>query len=134
MKPIKITWKSTYCGYIVNDFKGGTEYRVRFEDIPDYIKKEWMEYADGVCSDDEINNPMVEIQAILMPNGDIRNIEVKYFFDDYEYFELTPDDKEEALTQFVDFIKANDYNLPDAYNAEEDSLMGDGEWELCFSR
>ena len=127
MKPIKITWKSTYAGYVIDSYKGGTEYRVLFRDVPYYIEKEWREFADGICPDGE--EPGLEIQLVLMPNGDMHNIEVKYYFDDYEYFELKPDDEEKALEEFKKFVKENDNGLPDAYNPKTDELVGELEWE-----
>ena len=127
MKPIKITWKSTYPAYEVDDYKDGIEYRVLFKEIPDYLKEEWLKYADGICLDDE--KPGLEIQGVLMPNGNIYDIEIKYYFDDYEYFELTPEDEDKALDQFIEFIRENDNGLPDAYNPDTDELMGDVEWE-----
>ena len=128
MKPIEITWKSTYAAHVIDGYKDGVEYRVLFRGIPDYLKEEWLKYADGICPDSE--KPGLEIQGILMPNGDICNIEIKYYFDNYKYFELTPEDEDKALDQFIEFIRKNDNNLLDAYNAETDELMGDLEWEL----
>lgn len=128
MKSLEITWKSTLCSYEEEEYKGGTEYRVLFEDVPEYIKEQWIEFAEGICSDEEMNNPKLEMQAVLMPNGDICNMEIKYYFDDYEYFDLDEDDEEEMCKLFTQFIRENDNNLPDAYNPETDELLGDVDW------
>lgn len=128
MKPVRITWKSTYCR-VVDDYKRGTEYRVLFEDIPEYVKEEWLEFADGIVLDSEMENPKLEMQAVLMPNGDMYNIEIKYYFDDYEEFQLEPDDEELMCELFTEFVKANGKKLPDAYNKKTDELLGDLDWE-----
>ena len=87
MKPVEITWKSTSCREY--GYKGATEYRVLFEDIPDYIKDEWLEYAKGIgFNDEEIKNPRLEMELKLYENGDVEFNEFKYYFDDYVSFRL----------------------------------------------
>ena len=130
MKPVEITWKSTLCREY--GYKGATEYRVLFEDIPDYIKDEWLEYAKGIgFSDEEIKNPRLEMELKLYENGDVEFNEFKYYFDDYVSFRLHDEDEDRAIDVVAEFIKKHDKGLPDAYNKETDELMGDGDWILA---
>ena len=126
MKPVRITKKSSLPSYT---FGKGIEYRVMFEGIPDYIKEEWLECAEGICFEDEIKNPKIEMQAILQNDGSLEKVYFQYYFDDYEYFELEEEDEKEVCRQFVDFIRKNKKGLPDAYNPQTGELMGDCEWE-----
>ena len=126
MKPIEITWKSSLPKY---EFGEGIEYKVMFEDIPEYIKEEWLEYADGICVESEMENPRIEMRAILNDDDSLENVHFEYYFDEYEYFELTEEDETEISKLFIDFIRKNDISLPDAYDPETEELMGEVDWE-----
>lgn len=129
MKAEKITMKSTICRES-SEFRNGTLFRVLFSGIPDYIKAVWRENAEGICSNTELENPMLEMEAVLMPNGDLHDIEIKYYFDDYVEFELEPADEDEMCDKFIEICKAEGAKYPDAYNSKTRELMGDGEWQI----
>jgi hypothetical protein len=126
MRATEITWKSSLPRY---EFGKGVEYKVMFEDIPEYLKEEWLEYANGICVEEEIKNPRIEMIAILNKDGSLKNVHFQYYFDYYEYFSLTEEDETEIRKLFVDFVRKNRKGLPDAYNPKTDELMGEVEWE-----
>ena len=41
-------WDSLHCGSSITE---GTLYRVLFTDLPEYLKEQWMNYAEGICTD-----------------------------------------------------------------------------------
>lgn len=125
--PVKISWKSSLP---FQKFGWGIEYKVMFEDIPSYLKKQWLKYANDACvSEDEKLNPKIEMNAVLCEGGEIvKDICFQYYFNGYEYFTLKVSDEEKAVKKFVEFIKKNDNNLLDAYDFKTDSLMGEVEW------
>ena len=127
MKAAYITWKSSLPKYL---FKKGLEYRVMFEDIPNYVKKQWMKYADWLVGEEEKANPKFEMNAILNDDNSLENVYFQYYFDDYEYFDLKKKDEEECCKQFIEFVRENGEKLPDAYNPEIDELMGEVDWEI----
>lgn len=128
MKAVQITWKSTICRKS-NEFKDATEYRVLFTDIPEYAKKQWLEIAKDVCPDAELTNPMLEMYAVLHPNGDMSDIRIAYYFDDYVDFELTDEDEEQMCSLFTEICNSEGSKLPDAYNAETDELLSEWGWK-----
>lgn len=125
MKPIKITCKNSFPRYINGK---GVEYRVMFSDIPEYIKKQWMQYAKGICPKEEMKNPQIEMKAILHKDKTLENVEVRYYFDNYQSFSLNENDYKEICKLFIEFVMKNRKGLPDAYDPRTDELMGDGEW------
>lgn len=128
MKAEKITMKATACRNI-EEFKEGTEYRVLFSDIPDYAKKEWLEEAERICLDAEKRSPMLEMQAVLMPNGNMHDIIIQYYFDDYIEFSLKSEDKEVMCILFRKFCISHGDEYPDAYDPKKDTILGDAEWQ-----
>lgn len=124
MTPIEITWKSSH---VTDKERTGFEYRVMFEDIPEYAKKKWRELGQGICSDEELEHPKLEMQATLYEDG-IEDISFMYYFDEYEAFGLSGQDKLAAIISFIDFVRRKDNGLPDAYNPETGECLGDGEW------
>lgn len=128
MKAIDITLKSTECRNYP-EYHDGITYRVLLSDIPEYVKEEWMKEADGICTDKELENPLLEMEAVLLPDGKVVDTEFKYYFDDYVEFELNDEDVKEACELFTTFCKENGSKYPDAYNKETGETIGDGEWE-----
>lgn len=128
MKVVQITWKSTICRKS-DEFKDATEYRVLFTDIPEYAKKQWLEIAKDVCPDAELTNPMLEMYAVLHTNGDMSDIRIAYYFNDYVDFELTDEDEEQMCSLFIEICNSEGGKLPDAYNAETDELLSEWGWK-----
>lgn len=126
MKASEISFKSTEC-QCVDMYKDAVMYRVLITDIPDYLCKEWLGYAEGICVENE--SPAVEMEAILLPNGELDGIEVKYYFDDYVEFDVEDRDLEEMQSLFKKLCESEGAKFPDAYDAESGELMGDGDWE-----
>ena len=126
MKPDRITLKSSE----VEDFfeEGAVLYRVMFEELPEYLKTAWLFEAEDFCTQEEIDNPQIEMEAVITKDGSIEDVCFKYYFDDYVEFALTDEDTERAKEQFLSFVKENGLDLPDAYDRETGTCMGDGEW------
>lgn len=122
MKAEEITFKSTDG----NGTNGNVRYRVLFSDIPEYAAEAWAKLAEGICPDEE--HPALEMEAVITPDNQLEDIEVKYYFDDYEEFELEDSDLETMKDEFKKIIEKEGAKLPDAYNYETGLLMGDGEW------
>ena len=127
MKAERITMKSTSCREC-EKFKDGTMFRVVFSDIPDYVKDTWLAHADGICNDEENQNPKLEMEAVLMQNGDLHNIEIEYYFDGYVAIELEQVDKGIMCDLFKEICIKNGDMYPDAYKPETGSSLGDCEW------
>lgn len=128
MKAERITWKSTYCR-VVEKFENGTEYRVMFSDLPAYLRKIWRKEADGICFGKELKNPRIEMQAVLLPDGSLHDVEFQYYFDDYVYFDLKEKDKDIICNLFTEICREKGHKCPDAYNPETGDFIGDWEWE-----
>lgn len=128
MKAEEITFKST-------DGNGTNEnvrYRVLFSDIPEYAAEAWAKLAEGICPDEE--RPALEMEAVVTPDNQLEDIEVKYYFDDYVEFDLEDSDLETMKDEFKKIIGKEGAKLPDAYNYETGFLMGDGEWRDLAER
>lgn len=127
MKAERITWKSSLPKY---ELGKGIEYRVMFIDIFKYLKKQWLEYADGICFGNELNNPSIEMNAILNEDDSLDNVYFQYYFDDYEYFDVKEKDIKLLSKLFIEFVKNHGENLPDAYDYKTYELMGEVDWEI----
>ena len=126
MRPNSITLKSSAVEEYYGD--GAIQYRVMFEDLPDYLKTAWLEEAEDFCSAKEKANPQIEMEAVIMGDNSLQDVCFKYYFDDYVEFALTKEDVRDAEEIFLSFVKENDLGLPDAYDYETGECMGDGEW------
>lgn len=122
MKAEEITFKSTDG----NGANGNVRYRVLFSGIPEYAAEAWTKLAEGICPDEEL--PALEMEAVITPDNQLEETEVKYYFDDYEEFELEDSDLETMKAEFKKIIKKEGDKLPDAYDYKTGLLMGDGEW------
>lgn len=139
MKIVRMTFKSTACRTNVDlikewekytkatSIKEGTIYRVLFTDLPEYLENKWRECAEGICP--EIEKPGLELEAVLMPNGDMCGYEFKYYFDDYITFDVEEEDAKEMCDLYTNFCLKHGGKYPDAYDANEGFNVGDGDWE-----
>lgn len=111
MKVRKMTLKSTSCR---NKYKNGILYRILFSNIPEYAKEKWLKEAKR--SGIETESPMLEMEAVLMPNEDLYDIEIKYYFNDgYIDFDLDENDEKEMFDMFVAYCKRYGEDFPDSF-------------------
>ena len=118
-------WDKLHCGSSV---KEGTLYRVLFTDLPEYLKEQWMNYAEGICTHSEMRKPCIELEAIFIPDGDMCNYEFKYYFDEYVTFDVKEEDAHTMCDMFTAFCLEHGDEYPDAYIESTGFDMGNGDW------
>lgn len=118
-------WDKLHCGSSV---KEGTLYRVLFTDLPEYLKEQWMKYGEDICTDREMREPCIELEAILIPDEDMCDYEFKYYFDEYVTFDVNEEDAHTMCDMFTAFCLEHGDEYPDAYNESTGFDIGDGDW------
>ena len=114
-----------HCGSSVKEV---TLYRVLFTDLPEYLKEQWMDYAEGICAHSEMRKPCIELETIFIPDGDMCNYEFKYYFDEYVTFDVKEEDAHTMCDMFTAFCLEHGDEYPDAYNESTGFDMGNGDW------
>lgn len=140
MKLLEITFKSTACRHdeelikkwdslhCESSITEGTLYRVLFTDLPEYLKEQWMNYAEGICTDNEMREPCIELEAIFIQDGDMCDYEFKYYFDEYVTFDVKEEDAHTMCDMFTAFCLEHGDEYPDAYDESTGCDLGDVEW------
>lgn len=134
MKIERISMKSTSCRYGEYSIKNGTMYRVMFSDLPDYLKEQWLSYADGICTKKEMENPVMEAEAIITPDWRVDDFEVKYYFDEYVTFDVKEEDVCVMRSMMAEHCMRYGDAYPDAYDPKTGDDIGDAEWEYLVDQ
>lgn len=133
MKPIKLLMKSSQCRNIPG-YEDSMLYSVLCTDLPDYLKDQWYqanEMNGDVCTDKKKLQPCVIVTAILLPNMQVDNISVHYYFNEDKSFSLSRKDRQQLEESIQEYCIENGWFYPDAYNPITKELLSKEDWEAA---
>ena len=113
---------------IVNELDKGIQYVLLIDNIPEYLEEQWKNFGKNICLEKELQYPTLEMVGILHEDRTLTDVEFRYYFDDYKYFEMKKEDEEKVKKLFVEYINEHGKELPDAYNEVTQEIMSQSEW------